>query len=946
MKRVSDNVAPAHMPLDERACAFQRTIVFMRQAYPNMALMTYDSDVHRGAEHLILTKFVVGVGKDNPVWLTYDACDDRTTCDNVPGGLLSNTYTQDGNHIRIGIYPLLIGRNTTDVEGAAVITLESETDTDFWLKFGNGNFSFMHYSPNKDIKGEEIDCEQGNAEINDGIVYITRKDRKEITCVKGNFEYRREIKGEGSYIVAKGNKKECKLIVSFSRSRERATELSNLDPDKELNKVKDYYNDILENIYIKTPSEVLNEAFSHSILNVEYSYLYPYGWIESIQHWPTMWHMEHTATEEWFGRPERTKETLRSQMKNIFESGAIPDMCTTGKGRRDWGGNNQFFLREVLHYLKMTGDLDFAYEVEPYLDRVIKQTFAEYDPTEEGVLAWGTQIGNQEDFESTPGKGAATGSEGAEMLRIMSVIKSLLGKENEAISYRQLSRYSVNKLKKKLWLTDVGRLAWYEDIVGHKYLETAYHGIAYPIIYNQLDDVDMVTSIDHLEHRLSGPEGEVYQSNHFGDHAYDFVPTWGMQCGSDMQPFATAAYSELGMADSAIRPLEFIAKRVCGDYQRGSWPETANEKRFAYFSPSAAVFAQGIIESIFGLNMNLLDNKTVISPCMPTDWTNSEINLPDVHLRYMRKGNSLKYSVCINNDTEKIFKLRLKPFKNLKVAVNGSEVNAGIKARCGFFEAVFSAGTEKSIDVEIEYEDISFELDCPPNIAVGERLDLKVSDVEIVGVDDRCGLFRDITLDKNGLSGLLKSDLLDDYEKFGWFGLLNFARRIFVLKLKLEDIIFEYPVKLVLMPAICFESVHKSGMLDITVHNNTNASISCDAILAICDGSFIGKCNVLSRSKSNILFDISNLQDKLSLGKNKGKLILGEYSYDIEFDVEKNAEIIPIEFDNSLIKPASYWKEIGLFPSHGHMMQGPANFMNGLFEENESIEVFKGVPFK
>lgn len=54
-----------------------------------------------------------------------------------------------------------------------------------------GNFSFMHYSPNKDIKGEEIDCEQGNAEINDGIVYITRKDRKEITCVKGNFEYRR-----------------------------------------------------------------------------------------------------------------------------------------------------------------------------------------------------------------------------------------------------------------------------------------------------------------------------------------------------------------------------------------------------------------------------------------------------------------------------------------------------------------------------------------------------------------------------------------------------------------------------------------------------------------------------------------------------------------------------------------------------------------------------------
>ena len=60
----------------------------------------------------------------------------------------------------------------------------------------------------------------------------------------------------------------------------------------------------------------------HAYLNVEYAWLRPYGWIESIQHWPTMWHMEHTAAEEWAGNFDRVRECLRSQMKNIFESGA------------------------------------------------------------------------------------------------------------------------------------------------------------------------------------------------------------------------------------------------------------------------------------------------------------------------------------------------------------------------------------------------------------------------------------------------------------------------------------------------------------------------------------------------------------------------------------------------------------------------------------------------
>ena len=72
---------------DERATVCGRTVAFMRQTYPNLALMTYDNRAGRGAEHVVLTKLVVGIGMGmSRQILTYETCTDSTTADNVPGG--------------------------------------------------------------------------------------------------------------------------------------------------------------------------------------------------------------------------------------------------------------------------------------------------------------------------------------------------------------------------------------------------------------------------------------------------------------------------------------------------------------------------------------------------------------------------------------------------------------------------------------------------------------------------------------------------------------------------------------------------------------------------------------------------------------------------------------------------------------------------------------------
>ena len=794
--------------LDERATAFHDCICFMRQAYPNFGITTYDRRVHRGSEHIVLAKFVTGTGDDSPVWSVYENTSEVTSADNIPGGLFSHTVLSDEREYDVELCPMIIGRDEAAFEnqsqkhlGGAVIRIVNRTGSALWLKFGGEGLAFMHYSPNKAFRGEDIASVPGcAAEIIDDFTVLLRRqcgDGEGIsTAVKGPFDIVRvensKNGAEGaSYAVCRMSGEEIYLTAAFTESDVEALAMAAKDPWEELQKVREHYRKLAGSAELTTPEASLNEAFTHALYNVEYAWLRPYGWIESIQHWPTMWHMEHTAHEEWLGNFDRVRDCLRSQMKNVFDSGAIPDMCPTGGGRRDWGGNNQFFLREVRHYVEMSGDVEFAREAEPYMENAMRQSMREYDPTGTGVFSWYRQIGNQEDMESTPGMGAATGAEGIQMFRTMAWVKRLLGKEKEAAEYEKLADKAFGTWREHIWDRGLGREIWYEDITGARHLDTTYHGICYPVLYGLVDDIDALSSLDHLKSRLTGPEGEVYQSNHFGDHCINGVPTWGMQAGSDMQPFATMAYCRMGKAEDAVKPLKFVADRVCGGYQRGSWPETANEKRFAYFSPSAAMYTQGVAEGLFGLKRDRTQDMTVIAPCVPESWPEARIKLSGIDTEIKRSHGercSQTVTASVADNTQKRVIFTIPDSRDLRVTSGGVEIqDFGLRARAGFMQVVVNCGRSRHFSVCAEYEPVAAGFDYDRVAVQGGTVRIQSGGAEICGIIDREGIFEEITLTAQSAECKLKADLLAPYMKFGPLGLMNFARRTFFVKYKPTD---------------------------------------------------------------------------------------------------------------------------------------------------------------
>ncbi len=940
---------------DSRVCSFQQGYIFMPEDCPNVNFMAHDTTKGSTLHQFVLSKIIFGIKDGDGIsWLLPGAAGDFV-CDNIPGGL-KGTGTYKGIKCTVEAYPRILGREPLKRIGGIVVKATLSEPADFVIKIGGGNYSCLHgihgILASGDINGEKCSIEMTAGA--DNTITITSEEHKLFTICRAESKWEIADNGEnGQYCLTEKTGSEFYVICSFSEDKGESEELTGADMISELERVKDYYRRMLDNWYIKTPCDTIDETFAHARLNVEYSWMRPYGWIECIHHWPTMWHMEHTAMEEWAGNSDRTKELLRSQMKNLFPNGAVPDMCPGGTGRREWGGNNQFFFREVMHYLEMTGDLDFAKEVEPYMDKILAQTFREYDPLKNGVLGWGTQIGNQEDFESTPGMGSGTGCEGARMLEIMSEIKLLNGKREESDFYRRASENALARTKKELWQSDLGRFAWYRDSNDNVHLDTSYHGIVYPVIYGQLSDADAVSSMDHLKHRMTGKSGEMYQSNHFGEHAYWGLPTWGMQCGSNMQPFATAAYARLGMNNDAIRPMKFIADIVAGPYQRGSFPETANEFQHAYFYPSAAVYGEQIIESIFGAKLNMLKNVMHFSPCFPDDWNSAELKLPSLEMRFERAGSKQIFRCRLKEKMPCAFTVKTPPCENVTAVANGVPAEIKTVQHIGFFEHTAQLGEQTEFVFEFCCDPIDFNVQYKKSVAAGDKFSISACGAELVSIDDKCGCFSGYRmLSESGAELSVKSDALDKYEKFGWFGMVNFARRCFTVKLRHNVTVFEIPCRITLVPRVTVDGSLSGKVLKIEVVNSASCPFSGTAYLLYHGESIGSEADIKANGKTEICFELTEDQlSHVSFGTNKASLIIGNTVSDFTFESRQSTmDYNVVALDDNMLVPRDFWfnctGKIGGHRSHMFLCRESVEFMEGLFENESEINILPGVPVR
>jgi len=885
--------------------------------------------------------------------------------EDLPGGVRAR-YQLAGSQITSEIFPLRIGRDTPLQDGAALFTIRAEPPVPLVVDCGDSMVEnpfgglFAHSEPTLLNSTDQITLESG-------IAFITSKAHQLKVAVRGDavLSVKTNLNG-GQYLSFRAPSGQLSILVSYAEDDAQLRKIVATDFYQGRKQVEDYYADLMQ-ARVQTPVKNINEAFRTALYNLEYAWNAPYGWTESINFWHALWHMQHTAGEEWIGHADRSRLCNETHAENLMPDGAVPQMMQYAHKRRDFGGSNQYFAWQVRHYWRFTGDLEFARKMAPVLDRVIAQTFRENDPDGNFLLGWGQQIGNQEDYISTPNDGTSPAIEGVNMFRTRRELALALGDIAMAVRCDTRIRQIQAGLWDKLWLRDLGRFAFYRDPLGELRLDGQYHSLLYPVIWHIADPLDSYAMLRQVRDRLTGKDGEVFCSDNFTTHA---VTTTGVQAGIAQQPWAAWALATAGRRNEVVRPLQAAANWVMDDNHRGAWPEISFEPSPAYFSPPIGLWVAATVEALFGLKVDKPAGRLRVAPCFPDDWPTASLNLPDYQAEFTRWGDTMEYVVRSRDALTRQVRWSLPPGLVSEVSVDGKPAEYRLEpgVECVFLVLETLACRESRIRVKA----VPFkpEVSAPASVAEGDPLEVSVSGLAIEGVDDRCGLLAETTLaDSQRLQARVRTGLLEAYRGYGRLGQMTFSRRTFFLSCKGPgDAKYWLPVDLAILPR--YEAAPAEDLLlagdtvtaKLLIRNNTALPLSGTAWLQIARGEFPCEVSVAPRSQAEVSVPIPARQAAwLSPGDNAALLVLpAKAAVNLVLDGSRlfreqdslrryqEARLKFVELPTNSLIPDTQWNTLRTFKAYVHPpwsgLQPPLQALGN--QADAAVTGLDGVKFK
>jgi len=711
------SVAPAlAQPRFERMAALHETVVSGHEASGIVGMFTYDHDPQFWLEYLALGKLLVGVQNSGGIRWLHEAKD--LLVRNIPAGEgIEALGTVAGKRVRVQVLPTARGRDTQRWEGSALFIITCQPKARLVLRYGGiGRVRIHGFRPQlpsrvdylmqaeflpTPVEEQAVDLQPWGAVLHTRGLPLSVAVFMEKDVSTRLFQDRAFVGVEYD-----AERDRTALVAAFAQDKERAMALARVRPDVLEKECRQRFRSLRASAWIQTPSRELNDAFRWSLINMEYAWVRPYGWIESLHHWGTFYSQQHNMAADWIGQASRSREMLLTHARHLLPSGQVPQLHPNGQTRLDFGGWNQFYVWGVEHYWQHTGDRDFLRRILPALQRVVKQTFEEHDPDGNGLLGFGQQIGNQEDYISTPEDGTSPTIAGMEMQRILGRFLEAAGRKEEAQACLRQRIRMWRALRENLWMPELGRFAFYRDSLGVLHLEGQYHTLIWPVLYCPLSVTEQYTSMRHLADTLTGSEGQVYCSNNFPRHV---MATVGSQAGGQQQPWATLAWAKLGDGERAVRPLEWIARRVVQPPNLGSWPEVAEELP-AYFTPPAGVFAWGVIEGLFGLKRDIPGRWLQVAPCLPRGWKYAELHLPDIHLVVKQDATSVRILLRQQKPLHTVYRLHIPPNRGYWIKVNGRgemTYREEVAIRGNF--VVFEAPPVRSTEVLVRWEPLPIE---------------------------------------------------------------------------------------------------------------------------------------------------------------------------------------------------------------------------------------------
>ena len=322
---------------------------------------------------------------------------------------------------------------------------------------------------------------------------------------------------------------------------------------------------------------------------------------------------------------------------------------------------NLVFIDGLFRHLMWTGDLDFARQMWPVIERHLaweRRLFRrEFGPGKLPLYEAYAAIWASDDLEYSGGGVTHASAYNYCHNRMAARLAKLLGRD--PTPYEREAELIAQAMRKYLWLPEHGMFAESKDLLG---LQLVHPGAALWTFYHTLDSGVTTPS-------------EAWQMTRYVDEEIPHLPVRGPGVPAD-QPYAVLStsnwmpytwsinnvvmgenlhtalgYWQAGRPDDAFRLtksalLASMFMGICpGNVGSMDYLDVYRRESQRDFADGGGVMSRALIEGLFGVKPDALAGELLIRPGFPADWDRASLRHPDINFSFRREGLTEIYTV-------------------------------------------------------------------------------------------------------------------------------------------------------------------------------------------------------------------------------------------------------------------------------------------------------------
>lgn len=365
---------------------------------------------------------------------------------------------------------------------------------------------------------------------------------------------------------------------------------------------------------------------------------------------------------------------------------------------------NLVFFDALLRHLRWTGDLEFAREVWPALNRHIqweqrlfrrsyRDSRSHSGDRELALYEAYACIWASDNLQYNGGGAAHSTAYNFFLNKTAAVIARLLN-EDPAL-YEAEASLIHEAMQQLLWIPEQGAFAESKDILGS---QTTYTNPALWTMYHTID-----SEVPSVRQAWQMAAERLAAIRHVPIHGSD-VPSgaWFLLPCSDWLPYvwslnllllaenshAALALWQTGMIDEAFallkgNLLDSMFMGLCpGNLHMTSQLDVHRQEAQRDFGDPIGITCRALIEGLYGIQPDLLHNSLTIRPGFPSSWNDAVLHHPDVDFSWHRNGfhETLEIVSRLPKPVDLTLVLRARTTTHPAVIANGSSVTAHFDA--------------------------------------------------------------------------------------------------------------------------------------------------------------------------------------------------------------------------------------------------------------------------